>query len=175
MLSCALFAANSATYNKVIESIEIQKKADLDFVKQNADVLRDVNEYVAYRIYQEQKIGSIVPVLINSTVGLGIGSFVQGDNKGGWIGLGCDVVGTALTAIGSSMMMSASMPDYGYPGNSSPDSSYPYSTSSSEMHNEYDQASYNTGVTLAIAGAITLGISRIYQMIRPITYANSYN
>ncbi len=78
LVACSLFAANSETYNKVLQSMETGKKSDLPFVAQNSEILRDVNEYVAYQVYKENRMKYFFPTVLNSSIGFGVGSFVQG-------------------------------------------------------------------------------------------------
>ncbi len=72
----------------------------------------------------------------------------------GWIGLGGDVAGIVLTVLSSTYRRQ------------------PYTDGSGKVVYPDDNTIADI---LTITGAIVMGASRVYQMIRPYFYAQSYN
>jgi len=98
-----------------------------------------------------------LPVALNVLPGLGIGSFVQGDRRGGYVGLGGEVLGFGLASTGMIM---------GY-GNI-------LGVMFSGMTGESNGASgagAETGMYLAIGGAAIWAATKIYEIVRPFAYA----
>jgi hypothetical protein len=85
---------------------------------------------------------------LNLFLGLGIGSFVQGDTDGGVIGICGELGGLTLIIVGSVRM--ARMPMYGVLPN----------------------RRLNQSIGLITAGSLLWTGTRIFEIIRPFTYAN---
>lgn len=98
--------------------------------------------------YESNKKSNILPFVLNFCLGAGVGSFVQGDTKGGVTGLIGDLAGCLLVGVGTGIMQQNAMAGE-LPG---------------------------TLETLLIYGgcAVLTGF-RIYECIRPFTFAKSYN
>ena len=118
----------------------------------------DLNAEQKYRLYAQHESDPMLPFLVNFLVGFGIGSFVQSDLSGGFLGAGLDLGGIAFVTIGYLMLLSEWMvyfPDYD-----------PYAWPS-EMP--------TAALSISLAGVGMLAFSRIHQLIRPFTYAQRYN
>jgi len=111
-----------------------------------------------YRLFLENESDPTVPFIVSLVAGFGVGSFVQRDLSGGLMGVGLDVGGCALLTIGYLVLLSEWMVDFPY-GDPYPDFS--------ERHVVY--------LSMIVAGGGMLSVSRLYQMIRPFTYARRYN
>lgn len=108
---------------------------------------------------ETSKRSGAFPLVINLFTGYGIGSFVQGDTFCGVMGLVLDFVGTSLSAWGATeVMIKSSQRQHDKQGN--------VISSSSPSFLDY---------LPLILGAGTLLGSRIFQIVRPLTYANDYN
>jgi hypothetical protein len=102
-----------------------------------------------------------LPVLLNIIPGLGIGSFVQGDILGGLVGLGGEVTGIGLASYGMV---------YGYVNI--------IGVIFESMMGEYNGTSkegVQTGMYLALGGVIVWTGTKIFEIVRPISYARDYN
>ena len=88
-----------------------------------------------------------VPFVVNLLVGAGIGSFIQGDTKGGLNALISDIVGIGLYSVGYVQVYSAAL----------------------------DNDISSAGSTLVLLGAGVLLGSKIYQCTRPFSYSKAYN
>jgi hypothetical protein len=106
--------------------------------------------------------------LLNFLLGFGIGSFVQGDTTGGTIGLVGDTVGTGMLIIYFVKIISAT-------------SQYDSDLLAAKTIAQIDSvtSTYNKNLesafTFAIVGAVVYGGSRIFQLVRPFTYANKFS
>ena len=113
----------------------------------------------AIMLYNAKKINSGVPFALNFLLGCGIGSFVQGDTAGGVTALVGELAGYAAILGGSACLAAATVGNY--------DS------------NESNAAAFNSqsafGAGLMIGGGIMYLGFRIYEMIRPFSYAKKYN
>ncbi|MBI4977284.1 MAG: P13 family porin [Spirochaetes bacterium] len=139
----------------------------------------------------------VIPFVLNSFVGFGVGSFVQQDNFGGILGLTCDVTGIVGIASGVFVWILGTYyyniariqyTSYGDQTNiyKSYDSNGIHFSDdhfiravSNAMYTsaEYNQYSLLTSFTmpLVITGAVLLVGSKIFQMIRPVVFAEDYN
>ena len=99
----------------------------------------------AYLQYEIRKSDPWGPFALNLLLGLGIGSFVQGDTTGGLLVAGGEVIGLGLLIAGYSASLQAI------------------------------ETSGSGGGGMVIAGAALLGAARIAGLIFPFTYANSFN
>lgn len=104
-------------------------------------------------IFAESKFNedTVVPFLLNTIVGFGVGSYVQGDTTGGIIGTSGELVSLGLIIAGSvkTVMDTANLVD------------------------EYGNVSGDipmTGTILTTVGSIALMGVRIFEMIRPFSY-----
>ena len=88
---------------------------------------------------------------VNLLVGFGVGSFIQGDTTGGIVGLSGELGGLILIIIGASATTTVTS----YYGHSS------------------TVADPNNG--LIAVGSIIVGATRIFEVIRPFTFANSFS
>ena len=98
------------------------------------------------RLYFRHETNPKLPIAVNLFAGFGIGSFVQGDSVGGWVGLTADSV--ALVATGAGIILNVT------------------DTSSSD---------WPRGLGLFSAGLVTLSVYRVFQLIRPARYSRRHN
>jgi hypothetical protein len=105
----------------------------------------------AYLQYEIQKADPWGPFALNLLLGLGIGSFVQGDTTGGLLVAGGEVIGLGLFIAGYAANIQAI-------GETS-----------------IGEPTPNPGGGMIIAGAALLGAARIAGLVFPFTYANSFN
>ena len=136
----------------------------------NEDLNRNYNQIAAYSgnltktdrmvLYSSYEQSPTVPFVINLLVGLCIGSYVQGDSAGGTTGLIGELCSYAAVAGGYGLMFAAGMLS---PGCNPDGFIIP------------DQGKMTAGTVLCIAGGAALLGFRIYECIRPFSYANNYN
>ncbi len=93
-------------------------------------------------IIESNKKSTTMPFVLNLFIGLGIGSYIQGDTKGGTIALVGELASVALLFAG-----------YG-------------------QADDYDS---EAGMGMIAIGAIGLAATRIYELIRPFSFASEYN
>ncbi len=141
--------ADNDTFVQIIDSLDKQSVKKLDFVAENSYLLDNTQRYMLYRDFKKD---TLVPFLINFTLGLGVGSYMQGDMFGGTFGLVGDVLGATLLSIGLSIHTSNVDPQ--------------------QMNN--NRSNLGSDI-MTISGAVVLAASRIYQLVRPFTHANKYN
>lgn len=152
LLCSSVFATNFCQ----VESLIHEKKVNFDLVNQGSV---DLTAFDRACLIETSKRSGAFPLVINLFTGCGIGSFVQGDTFGGVMGLVLDVVGTSLSAWGSTqVMVKRSEKQYDHNGNVI----------------TYSSPSFTDYLPLIIGAGTLLG-SRIFQIIRPLTYASSYN
>lgn len=100
-----------------------------------------------FTLYRQFEKNARLPFALNLAIGFGLGSFVQGDTSGALIALAGDALGVALPLLGYACLM---QDYYGY-------WDFPY------------------GYELMYAGYALIGITRIFESIRPFSYARRYN
>jgi len=101
---------------------------------------------------QRAKDDQLAAFLLNFFIGMGIGSFYQGDNVGGMICLGGELLGAGIVTIGFVGMYTNIM----------------------NAPVEEDIAFDEKSITLIIVGAAISTAARIFSYIRPSMYANSF-
>lgn len=109
----------------------------------------------------EEPKRAVLPVVLNILPGLGLGSFVQGDPLGGFVGLGGEVVGAGLLVFGGA---------YGYAnllgaifaGMLGADTTM-------------SAGNFQTGMYLAVGGAVLWTGTKVFEIARPIVYAKDWN
>ncbi|MDH4262465.1 MAG: P13 family porin [Spirochaetia bacterium] len=115
------------TYNK---NLIIKKSQDLSSNEKNF-------------LLEKNKIEAGIPVGLNLFLGLGIGSYVQGDTLGGIVGTLSDLFGVGAMFASTAFM--------------------------SPRYNSVIPAS------LILSGLGILAFSKVYQIVRPFTFANMKN
>jgi len=100
-------------------------------------------------LFESHKKSPTVPFIVNFLVGFGIGSYIQGDAKGGTIALLGDLLSTGLIVGGYTVSLYTI-----------------FTGMSGEM---------NVGEGLMTAGAIGLVATRLFESIRPFSFASNYN
>lgn len=150
---CSLFAVEDS--DKDIKAyMEYLLTEDLNMNLDKISVLSEaIPIYERYDLYKKYQPTSNWPVILNTTVGFGVGSFLMGDKKGGIIGSCWDGVNILLLII-------ASIPITGQ------------ETISEGGHTEYITVYEPNNVALALTGLSFAG-SRIFQGIRARVYLKS--
>lgn len=105
-------------------------------------------------IYDDYKQDPTVAVIENVFIGCGLGSFLQGDSQGGWIGLCGDLAGLGLTIYGITIVHDDLYSDD------------PYTTLDPFQ---------NKGFSCIMIGSAAVLAVRIFELIRPIQYTGRYN
>ena len=98
-------------------------------------------------LFNNQKKDAIVPFVVNLVVGLGIGSFIQGDTQGGLIALAGDITGFGMIVAGYGQALSSA----------------------------YSLGDPTAGATMLTLGSLILLGTRVYELINPFSFANNYN
>ena len=91
--------ANDNTVFKVSMLIEEDLEKNRLIIQNNSSVLSSTEKMMIYDKYE--KDSATVPFLCNFLLGVGIGSFIQGDTKGGLIGLSGELLGLSIYLSGS--------------------------------------------------------------------------
>ena len=99
-------------------------------------------------LYNSNKKSATLPFVINFIAGFGIGSYIEGDITGGNIALIGDLSSLTLILLGYTQALS------------------------SAYNNNYTGTE---GSALLFLGSVGYLSTRIYELIRPFTYASSYN
>jgi len=104
-------------------------------------------------VYDDYKQDPTVAVIENVFIGCGLGSFLQGDSRSGWIGLFGDLGGLSLTIYGTTQF---------------------YDDAYSDPDGFYDLFD-SKGFRCLMLGTVIVLATRIFEMIQPIRYADDYN
>lgn len=111
-----------------------------------------------------QKKTVALPLILNIFPGLGLGSFIQGDPLGGFIGLGGEVLGVGLMTTGVVWGMVAVggvvLTEIWTGG---------------QANSSLDPGAAAAISALVISGSVIWTGTRIFEIIRPITFAGRYN
>jgi hypothetical protein len=102
-----------------------------------------------------------LPVILNILPGLGLGSFIQGDVGGGFIGLGGEVVGAGLAGYGLTYAIAAGI-----------------GTVIANMFGSSNGSMSQEMVTVGwcmVGGLAVYAGTKIFEIIRPISFARKYN
>lgn len=150
VLLCAFLVSISVLFasDSPVASISLMINSDLsanyDSISKESAKLSDFEKMSLYSMHEDSPT---VPFLVNFLVGAGIGSFIQGDMKGGYTGLITDVVALGLYTVGYAQVLTAA------------------------LDNEISEG----GSMLVLVGAGLMLGSKISQCIRPFTYSKEYN
>ncbi|WKC84989.1 P13 family porin [Borreliella lusitaniae] len=106
-------------------------------------------KFLAYEVNKKE---ALIPFLLNLFLGFGIGSFAQGDILGGSLILGFDAIGIGLILTGAYL----DIKDF-------------------DKNAEKVAFSWTWGKGMMLAGAITMAVTRLTEIVLPFTFANSYN
>lgn len=148
MLMVFCIVANVATADSVMGRVSGLIKDDL--FKNAASIENESSQLTESEkliLYSDFKKDNILPFVLNFLVGIGLGSFIQGDSTGGWIAVAGDMAGIGLLAVG-------------YVG---------------ALNSVYGSSGYSSGITMIGISEIILAGTRIFECIRPFTFASRYN
>lgn len=110
----------------------------------------------------EKPKNATLPVILNILPGFGLGSFIQGDLGGGFIGLGGEVVGVGLAGYGLSYAVAV--------GIGTIIANMLGSTDNSSMSQEMVTAGW-----CMLGGFAIYSGTKIFEIIRPLSFARKYN
>lgn len=150
VLFCVMLCVLSVVFasDSPVASISLMIDSDFsgnfDSIRNESEKLSDYEKMSLYSMHEESPT---VPFVVNLLVGAGIGSFIQGDTKGGLNALISDIVGIGLYSVGYVQVYSAAL----------------------------DNDISSAGSTLVLLGAGVLLGSKIYQCTRPFSYSKAYN
>ena len=159
---CSLFAVEDS--DKDIKAyMEYLLTEDLNMNLDKISVLSEaIPIYERYDLYKKYQPTSNWPVILNTTVGFGVGSFLMGDKKGGIIGSCWDGGNILLLIIASIPWARVEEQTY----------TVPNAWGEEEEHTEYITVYERSNVAMALAGLSFAG-SRIFQGIRARAYLKS--
>lgn len=100
-----------------------------------------------FALFNQYEKNARLPFVLNLAIGFGLGSFIQGDSTGAVVALIGDALGVSLPILGYACL----------------------------MQNYYGYWSFTGGYELIYAGYAIIVISRIFESIRPFTFARRYN
>lgn len=116
-------------------------------------------------LYDDSKKNPWLAFGLNLAVGFGIGSFVNGDKKGGTTQLVGQILGGAFVGLGYGLQFASVMLARGaFSGGNYSESDYMVA-----------EILYATGVGVIVGGAILISAYQIYGIVRAFTFTNSYN
>jgi hypothetical protein len=142
-------------------------KKNYDSILQKSSGLSDQQRLYLYD--QNGKTAGL-PAVLNGLVGFGIGSYVQRDILGGIIGSVGDTVGIILMISSADYFKKTWWELYA----SDFDSLDAFYAACKKAQDDAD-AAHDTAVSLIVTGSVILGASRIFGIIKPYIFANSYN
>ena len=158
LLACSVFCEqqNESVKPQVNYLIKGGLLKNVDAISTLSNEMSISEKYEILNTYQRSPVK---PILINLAAGFGIGSYIDGDKKGGTVGLIGDIVSTIcwITAITDYTFNIAS---YGIDG-------YYFNNKDEKIYEE-------PTMKCAFAVIATLG-SRVYQCIRANSYVKKYN
>ena len=152
-----VFAASAMAQSQVSESEMRINMLVSDGLERNFDEVVAESVYLTedqkYRLYHNNESDPIVPFVVNLLVGVGVGSFIQGDLPGGLVAVGFDVAGLGLLTVGYVIFVNSLIEDiYTSPTLIPP-----------------------SAVRMMLSGGALISASRIFQFIRPFLYSRRYN
>ena len=158
LLACSVFCEqqNESVKPQVNYLIKGGLLKNVDAISTLSNEMSISEKYEILNTYQRSPVK---PILINLAAGFGIGSYIDGDKKGGTIGLIGDIVSTIcwITAITDYTFNIASYGIDGY-----------------YINNKDEKIYEEPTMKCAFAVIATLG-SRVYQCIRANSYVKKYN
>ena len=148
--------------------------AKLNFVKANSPMMSDFEKIVTYNEMHKSATGGF---LLNTVIGCGVGSYSQGDILGGTVGLCGEIGASTLVGVGAMLISNAEL-NYETTRNeisrmyqNDPEG---YDKASQRAAEQYDSET-TTGYAIMITGGVVWGGFKIFEMIRPFTFANKFN
>lgn len=167
LLACSVFCEqqNESVKPQVNYLIKGGLLKNVDAISTLSNEMSISEKYEILNTYQRSPVK---PILINLGAGFGIGSYIDGDKKGGTVGLIGDIVSTIcwITAITNYTFDSASyisdLADYQVQGY--------YWNGGKKIYSTPEEPT----MKCAFAVIATLG-SRVYQCIRANSYVKKYN
>lgn len=155
----------------MVDSV-IRTQFKSDFGKQRVYELSEyLNDNQRYWLYDENEKNAVCPFLLNLFLGYGIGSFVQGDSKGGVTQLLMSLGGNVLFWTGYGIGVSASHEETRWLVFSGYYSNYYMPDTETVTNNAQSTA----GAIIMLSGLGLNLASNIIGYIRPWGYANKYN
>lgn len=166
---CALTNAEEAKEVRIPSLREISVLINNGLYKNEDEIYTLSSELTQQQkniLYDRFEQKPITPFLVNLLLGFGIGSYIQGDIKGGVI----STAGDAVTGITYLIWLGNYSSDYSWYAESKLRTDY-----MAESEIERAEESLNTASTwVFVSGSALLGF-RIFECIRPFFYAKKYN
>ena len=146
-----LFAVdnNRTSYSEAIMILNSSKNLSSTQFNLINDLSSDLSPMERTMLFESNKQSPAIPFVVNLLVGFGIGSFVQGDSTGGNISLVGDLVSIALVYTGYAQALNAAFNSASYDG--------------------------TEGAGMMLIGGIGLLATRVFELIRPFSFASDYN
>ena len=165
LLVGAAFCQENAEKNLNNESVEpiVEFLLDLSLKDNQLQINKlsyQLTNFEKVELYKQFKKSETVPVLLNTVLGFGIGSFVSGDKMGGLIGLGLDSTAILAFSIQYSIYQSA-LAAYQKNLSNRGSSSTSYHESSPDFNPVFP-------ILLFIG-------SRVFEVVRANLYVKNYN
>ncbi len=147
-LFAAETGASESGYYELVIMLDNSKTISDSQVMLIRDLARDLTPRQRYMLYESHKKSATLPFALNFLLGAGIGSFVQGDVAGGVAGMVCDLL--AFSIYYSGMIQNI------------------------EAQSSWSSTGEEGMEMVAIGSALLIG-SKLYQWIRPFSYAKKQN
>lgn len=144
LVSLSVLSASDSSYASISLMIDSDIFDNYDKISKETENLTDYEKMSLFSMHENSPT---IPFVVNLLVGAGIGSFIQGDTKGGFTALLTEVIGAGLYVAGVA------------------------SYSSAILNGEVS----GSGATMMMIGAGALLGGRIYECIRPFSYSKEYN
>lgn len=144
----------------------LNRGGSLKNTEQISSLSSTMDQFTRTAFYDSYKKPVLWPTLTNTVLGFGIGSFFQKDWLGGGLGLGFDLVGTALLStgailLGTNVIILVLLAPF-------------YAITGQKPSGEAVKLS-DPGAVCLLSGLGVLVASRIFEIIRPIVFGKSYN
>lgn len=145
----SLFAENECENkyfkaNILLNSTDVLDSADIPDIK---NLTIDMSSMEKNMLYDSNKREASLPFMLNCFVGFGIGSYVQGDTKGGNVALLGNILSFSMLIAGYSQ----------------------YNNSTTSSNNFFENN------TLFVLGSVGFISTKIFEIIRPFIFSSSYN
>ncbi len=170
ILSWSAFSqTNADSVGKIKLYVADDLRNNLDLISEESQNLTLEEKESLYMDLSYEPIDVLGPFALNTFFGFGIGSFAQGDIVPGWIGFALDLTGSIIGGVGMSYFAVGSLQFF-------PSLFVSVLTAGNDTA-LIEEGSQNVvvGTNLLVTGLAILAGSRIYQMIMPWTYKDSYN
>lgn len=140
--SASLFGSDDFTATSALINEGLEK--NLDGIAALSINLSPLEKSILYEAY---RMNPALSLTVNATVGMGIGSYIQGDVTGGTIALVGELCSISVAGAGYFLM----------------------------SENPGSEVLRPVGIGILAAGAISFAVFRVFECLRPYAYASDYN